>query len=225
MSRTLINSIAAVLLIGILLPVQFLVPTNPVSAATAREILKPTVAAHPGDAFTATASAYDSPSVANESSTDAFNAAAKISGTQITFTNWASAGQPHDARRLYVRRDASGFTNDTWTIDYSTDGGAGWTSIETGNGNVAAGSTTAVDIANGLTLDQLQVRVTYSKSTGWDAYAISITDVWLEGDHTAGATSPTLPGTTPGNGATGVGVDLNLVMNTPRTWCRVATTS
>ena len=103
----------------------------------------------------------------------------------IEYHTWASPGQTHTARRLYIRRSGTGNTDDTWGIHYSTDGGLSYTDIETGLINPAKGNTAVVNIDTGLNLANLKVKISTVKNKGPDGGYADIWDVWLEGDYEA----------------------------------------
>lgn len=125
----------------------------------------------------------------------------------IIYHSWAAPQHSHTARRLYVRRAASGFSDDTWDLKYSTDGGSSWNDIEAGNQNLAKENTAVITIDSALDLSNLQVAVDYNQTKGPDGSTIELWDIWLEGDYEEVPGYPyhrrTLKGTGPYSGRRG----------------------
>ena len=161
-----------------------LVPGAPVKAQ-GTEVLKPTAHTWLGKGTDNGANAYDTTTAGDTTTSDTIGVGAENILSTQTYHTWQTPGQTHTARNLYVMRSGTGNVDDTWDIQYSTDGGTGWTAIETGNLNPAQGSTSAVSISTGLDLSLLQVRIDTSKSGGPDGGTCDIFDVWLESTYAA----------------------------------------
>ena len=127
-------------------------PTSKAIALTT-EILKPTSYTWNGKGTNSNPTyAYDFTYGGDSSTANVFGVGVSNRNPTETYHTWQTASQNHSARRLYVRRSGSGNNNDTWSIWYSTNGGSGWTVIETGLTSPAIGTTTAVTISTGLDL-------------------------------------------------------------------------
>jgi hypothetical protein len=160
-----------------------LLPEIPVRAQ-AIEILKPTAYTFSDNQTNNNPEyAYDGSSGGEDTTYNRLGVGDNDADPTIEYHTWQSPSQTHTARRLYIRRSGTGNTDDTWGIYYSTNGGANYTSIETGLTNPAKDNTTAVTIDTGLDLSYLWVKISTSKSKKPDGGFADIWDVWLEGDY------------------------------------------
>jgi hypothetical protein len=172
----------AAFLIGTL--IDFCLPATPALALTT-EILKPT----DWDFFATggnlnPTNAYDL-TTGNDSTT--FNRLA-VGGNRrsptMQYDAWQTSSNNHSARRLYIRRQGVNNSNDYFRIQYSTDGGSGWTVIETNLTTVPIGNTPVVNISTSLDLSLLIVRIDTFRVGGGDGGFARIYDVWLASDFT-----------------------------------------
>ena len=168
-----IKRLSVCLMVGAFLFV--LLPADSAQAAT--EILKPTAHTWAGKGTDNGVNAYDTTTAGDTTTSDTINVGSENIAPTTTYHTWQTPGQTHTARNLYVRRSGTGNVDDNWTIQYSTDGGTGWTPIESGNINPAQGNTTPVSISTVLDLSLLQVRIDTAKAGGPDAGTCDIFDV------------------------------------------------
>src|SRR3989344_2258715 len=154
--------------------------------AVETEILKPTASSDPAGQWVNDAGAYDT-GTAGDATTNANSSAIRTNDPSLTLTTWQTSAQTHTSRLLYIRREASGCTNDTWSIQYSTTSGTTWNTIESGLCNVTLGTTSPITIDNSVNLSNLQVKIAYQQSAGPDNPTIRIWDVWLTAQYNVGS--------------------------------------
>ena len=177
-----IGIVLTALFIGTLIP--FCMPATPVLALTT-EILKPT----DWDFFASGTNqnptyAYDL-ATGNDSTTyNNLGVGNNRRSPTMQYDAWQTSSNNHSARRLYIRRQGVNNSNDYFRIQYSTDGGSGWTVIETNLTTVPIGNTPVVNIPTGLDLSLLIVRIDTVRVAGSDYGYARIYDVWLEADFT-----------------------------------------
>lgn len=176
-----ISTIVIALLIGTF--ITFCIPIAQVRALSA-EILKPTSYTNSQKGINQNPEyAYDGSGGGESTTYNNIGVSSNNGDPTITYHTWQNPTETHTARRLYIQRSGSGNSNDTWGIYYSTNGGSGYTPIETGLTNPSLGNTTAVTIDTGLDLSNLVVKIATLKSAGPDNGYAEIYDVWLEGDY------------------------------------------
>lgn len=152
------------------------------------EIRKPTSHTDPSSRWANEANAYDNPTVGGDETTrtdsGANFAAASETGT-IGFSGFAAASDTYSALTLNAKwstNDTSG--NDTWSIEYSLDGGVNWGNflLAQGTNRSVAVQTESVNLDAGQDLTALRVRVNMTKVGGADGKTIYLYDVWTEGE-------------------------------------------
>ncbi len=158
-------------------------PATTVEAQLLVEILKPTANTITGNGIIINpGNAYDGSTGGLSTTFNQIGVGDNNDNPTIEYHTWQTPSHTHTARRLYIRREGTGNTNDTWSIWYSTNGGTNYTAIESGLINPTLGNTSAVTIDTGLALSNLWVKIVTAKSGSDDGGSAHIYDVWLEGD-------------------------------------------
>ena len=106
----------------------------------------------------------------------------------------------YTALTLYVRYGGDGAaTNDTYTINYSIDGGTSWVPLVGPTLGTSTITTASVALSASQNLSLLRVDVDTSKSGGSDGKNLYWYDIWTEGTYNVSPNAPTL--VSPTNGA------------------------
>lgn len=161
------------------------------NALAAQEIRKPT---NYVDTVLTTnpASAYDT-TTGGDTTTYASIIYNQTKDPAITYDTWQTTSNTYSALTLYVRRSSSGFTNNSWGIQYSVNGGSNWSDLDalTQARNISAGNV-SVSLSPSQNLSQVQVKLILARTKGGDATAeVRIYDIWTDGTYTADTSPPT----------------------------------
>ena len=161
------------------------------NAFAAQEIRKPT--SHIDNAGTVNpANAYDT-TTGGDTTTYSSTINNSTQNPAIVFNTWQTTGNTYTVLMLYVRRSSSGFTNNSWGIQYSVNGGGSWADLDalTPARNIAAGNV-SVSLSPGQNLSQVQVKLILSKSkNGSPGAEVRIYDIWTDGSYTPDIIPPT----------------------------------
>ncbi|OGO20482.1 MAG: hypothetical protein A2Z15_00265 [Chloroflexi bacterium RBG_16_50_11] len=181
----IISIVAAFFLIGTIVSDWLPFMPVPYASALTTEILKPT----DWDFFATggnlnPTNAYDLVTGNDSTTYNRLAVGGNRASPTMQYDAWQTSSNNHSARRLFIRRSGNGNSNDYWRIQYSTNGGSGWTVIQTNLINPALGNTPQVNISTSLDLSLLIVRVDTFRVGGGDGGFARIYDVWLESDFT-----------------------------------------
>ena len=147
------------------------------------ECRKPTSYTDPDADAVNPANAYDGD--CGDESTYADEVISQNPGDEIVFHTWQTTIYTYDSLTLYVKYASSGFSDDLWCIQYSTDGGSTWNDlVPCSSNNYASVQTASVSLSPSQDLSQLQVKVYGDKEKGPDNGHVYIYDVYTLGTYT-----------------------------------------
>lgn len=152
----------------------------PGQAASVNETKKPTSYTDNASLSVNESQAYDSDQ-ATYSETDTSSNQTE----SVIWHTWQITSRTYTSLSLYVRRSATGHSDDLWWIQYSTNGGSSWSYLENGGSTNPAVGNISVSLSASQNLSLLRVRIGSTKTKGPDGGKVLIYDIWTVGQYEA----------------------------------------
>ena len=188
--KNVIKILSFIIFLSLFLSFLYTLKSKVMAQIDPDECRKPTSYTDPDGDATNPSNAYDGS--CGDESTYADEAVNQNLADEIVFHTWQTTSYTYTSLTLYVKYTTSGFSDDLWSIKYSTDGGSSWNDLVAANSNnYASIQTASISLSASQDLSQLQVKVYGDKVKGPDGGHINIYDIYTLGTYEADTTPPT----------------------------------